>query len=226
MKKIRMFGLLAVPILLFTVLLGIATQGFGNTLSDVHFTVIRLDYFTYAFEGFYEFSQPYQESLPEPGYWQEGNVFWKWDEPDDDGYTMVKSRLTGDLILHATTIWMGGGNVIYPPSSTMSTTIEHGYANPEPDTLIYLPIPDYCGGYDSYADSALARVADTDIINRVASRGGYEVYIWRHFYTVGFCDPSTAEYFIIAASYQSPTGIHERRDTWGRIKALYREGAR
>jgi hypothetical protein len=220
MKKFLKAALLVVPILLVAAPLGIVTESHGTTVRDVHFTIIRLDYLTYTFEGFYEFSQPYNESLPEPGYWQEGNVFWKWDEPDDFGYTMMKCRMTGELILHATTVWMGTGSVVYPPSSMLSTTIEYGYTNPEPDTLICLGIPDGCGGYGSYADSALARVADTDIINRIASPGGYEMYMWRHFYSVGFCDPSTAEYFIMAVWYDS--SVPTEKSTWGKIKALYK----
>ncbi|MEE9270852.1 MAG: FG-GAP-like repeat-containing protein [Candidatus Krumholzibacteria bacterium] len=167
-----------------------------DTIPDVYFVVFRFDFLTSTFVGVYEFSQPYRKSLPEPRYWRRVNIHTYVQPPGDFGYTDVKSRLTGERILKATTIWNGMGSFVYPPDSVMSTTLVHGFTNPEPDTLLSPLIP-----YPVDPDTAWALVSDTDAIARLASHGGYEVYAWAHLYRDGLADWSTAELFVLAATH-------------------------
>ncbi|MBN1885248.1 MAG: T9SS type A sorting domain-containing protein [Candidatus Krumholzibacteriota bacterium] len=167
----------------------------ATTVPDVDFAIVRLDYRTRAIKGYYEFSHPWRKSLPEEGYAEAGNVFYRYVAPCDLGYVRIQSRLTGELLVEASTVWMGMGTFCSPPVSLFSADYLDGYTNPPPDTLIYLPIG--MAGAE-YADSAWSEVQGTDIIHRLAALGSYEVVLYDHFYTVGASDPSTAEWIVIA----------------------------
>jgi len=172
-----------------------AYRAVSDTIPDVHFAVFRFDRSTSAFIGVYEFSQPFRKSLPPPGYRREGNIHWYQKPAADFGYTDVESRLTGERILHATTVWQGTGYFAFPPDSIMSTTLQHGFANPEPDTMI----GPWIFGPGVYPDTAWAWVGDTDVIHRLASYGvGYELYAWGHWYRDMYY--STAEDFVLVAT--------------------------
>jgi hypothetical protein len=172
-----------------------AAQTYSDTIPDVHFAIIRLDFQTHAIKGAYEFSQPYRKVLPEGT--RDGNVFWQYRPPADFGDLKVFSRLTGSLLVDAETIWNGLGDLLFPPDSLYDTTVELGYDNPEPDTLIYRSFGYYYSTPEG-ADSAWARAHETDAIHRLAARGGYEVFLFDHFYRVGLEDPTTAERIVVA----------------------------
>lgn len=182
---------------LFFLLLGavFADNLEATTVPDVDFVIVRLDYQTYAIKGYYELYHPYRKSLPEEGHTEAGNIFYRVMYPCDFGFTSVKSRLTGGLLVEASSVWMGTGSFHYPPDSLFSPAYQAGYINPAPDSFIYLPI--YATA-EQYADSAWSRAQGTDIIHRLALLGSYEVVLFDHFYTLGAADPSTAEWIVVA----------------------------
>jgi hypothetical protein len=166
----------------------------GTEIPDVHFAVFRFDYTADSLVAVYEFSQPYYKSLPPPGYRESVNLHWDFEWPSDFGWTDVESRLTGERILRATSVWMGYGDFEYPPDSLKSTTLEHGYTNPAPDSLISPGII-----YPTDVAYAWGLVYDTDVIGRLSSHGLYEVYAWVHNYADGGYGP-LYELFIVAAT--------------------------
>ena len=167
----------------------------ADTIPDVDFVIVRLDYQTWEIKGYYELSDPYRKSLPDEGYTRTGNIFYRYVPPSDFGYLSVNSRLTGELLVDASCVFMGSGSFLYPPDSLYSTDYEDGYVNPPPDTLIYLPLG---WSHEQYADSAWARVQDTDMISRLAALGLYEVVLFDFFYGQGPANYSTAEWIVIA----------------------------
>ncbi len=169
-----------------------------NTIPDVNFAIVRLDYQTFTIKGSYEFSHSYRKSLPDEGYEESGNVFYRIVYPCDFGYTRLMSRLTGELLVHAASVWMGTGAFHYPPDSLFNPTYQDGYVNPAPDTLIYLPL---YGTAEQYADLAWSKVHETDIIHRLSSVGSCEVVLFDHFYTVGPSNPNTAEWIVVAFTH-------------------------
>lgn len=170
----------------------------ADTIPDVDFVIVRLDYQTFDIKGYYELTHPYHKSLPEEGYTRTGNIFYRYVSPSDFGYMSVKSRLTGELLVDASSIFMGTGAFHYPPDSLYVTEYEDGFVNPPPDSLIYLQL-----GWTpaQYADSAWASVQGTDMISRLAALGTYEVVLFDHFYAQGPAIPSTAEWIVIAFTH-------------------------
>lgn len=168
-----------------------------ETIPSVHFTVIRLDLLTYRIKGYYEFAQSYRKSLLEEGFVQSGNVFYAKQPACDFGYTLVKSRLTGQLLIHAGTINMGTGVIRYPPDSLLQTEYVQGCTHPDPDTLFFVSL---FGANQQRADSAWMNVKNTDIIHRLAAIEAYEIFMFDHFYSLS--GPTTAEWIIIG--YTTP----------------------
>jgi hypothetical protein len=165
-------------------------------IPEVHFAVFRLDLESYDFEAAYEFSQPFRKSLLYSGR-RHGNVYVRIEPAHDSGYTEITSRLTGQLILHAGTVWNGIGRFRFPTDSLLLSTVEYGLDNPQPDSVEVLNTSGYWED-DWRPDEAWARVQDTDVIHRLAAHGGYELVVLLHFYTVGGLDPTTAEWILIA----------------------------
>lgn len=168
-------------------------SGAVTTIPDVHFLVFRFGYDNDSLIGFYEFSQPLRKSLPQPGYTRRVNIYYDFELPSDFGWVDVTSRLTGQRILRATSWWMGTGAFEYPPDSLMSVTLEHGYMNPGPDTLVSPGIM-----WPTDVEEAWALVQDTDAVARLASYDDYEVYAWAHSYRDIYFD---IERFIIVATH-------------------------
>jgi hypothetical protein len=166
----------------------------ATEIPDVHFAVFRFDYMTDSLLAVYEFSQPYYKSLPPPGYRESVNLHWDFEWPSDFGFVDVTSRLTGERILRATSVWMGYGHFEYPPDSLASTTLQYGYSNPPPDSLISPGII-----YPTDVSYAWGLVYDTDVISRLSSHGTYEAYAWVHNYADGGYGP-LYELFIVAAT--------------------------
>ena len=170
----------------------------ADTIPDVDFVIVRLDYLTYDIKGYYELSHPYHKSLPDEGYTRTGNIFYRFVSPSDVGYISVKSRLTGELLVEASCVWMGRGTFDYPPDSLFSTDYLEGFVNPPPDSLIFLQLH---WTPEQYADSAWSRVQGTDMISRLAALGAYEVFLIDYFYMWGPGDPTTAEWIVIAFTH-------------------------
>ncbi len=170
----------------------------SDEIPDVHFAIFRVGFADSMIRGAYEFVQPYRKSLPEVGFTRTGNLFWKQLGAGDFGYTRIKSRLTGGLVVHAGTVWNGSGRFEFPTDS-MVTEIHHGSSNPPPDSFQEIALFGYPDGMSS--ENAWELVKDTDVIDRLP--GSYEVTTFNHYYTVGVANPATAEWIII-------TGTHPR----------------
>lgn len=163
-------------------------------IPNVHFTIFRFNADTQQFVGLYELTQPYRKSLPQTGYVQSTNLLYDDAWSGDFGELDIQSRLTGQRILEASAAWMGMGTFLYP-SSGMSTTLLHGYANTPPQSVIDPGI-----GAPVDANAAWALVQDTDAISRLAAFGAYEVYVIKHQYGAGGSPPNP-EIFIVAAGH-------------------------
>ena len=187
-----------------------ARSASATTIPDVHFAIFRFSAGTQAFVGLYEFSQPYRKSLP-AGYVQSTNLLYRYVSPGDFGWVEVESRLTGERILGATSIWMGTGTFDYPPAWMMSTNLQHGFTNPAPEALTSPGIP-----FAIDVNAAWTLVQDTDAIARLAAHGTYEVYAWMHRYADGGAPPLD-EVFIIAASHPiAPDDMATLQVAWPR----------
>lgn len=189
------------PILGLMLLLGLpAGTAHADGIPEVHFAIFRLDFQTYTVKGVYEASQPYRKILPAGT--AVGETYFQILPAGDFGYTKIVSRLTGQELVDAETIWMGRGDLIAPPASAFDPNMAHGYDNPGP-TAVYHESSAYYGGADP--DLAWNVVRDSDAIHRLASYGDpYEVVVYDHFYTVGLSDPSTAEWFVLAYTTPPP----------------------
>jgi len=207
----RRFALIVLASACFSPFASPARPASPATVPTVHFTIFRFNADTQQFVGLYEFNQPYRKSLADPGWAQSTDLFWAYAPPSDFGEVDVKSRITGQLILKATVVWMGMGTFDYPPSSMMSTTLLHGFTNPAPEAVIDPGIPSATD-----VNAAWALVGDTDAVARLAAYGRYEVYAWRHHYGDGGSPPNP-EIFIVAASHPlAPTDMGILELAWPR----------
>ena len=180
---------------LLTVLSLLGVRRASADVPDVHFAIFRLDFLTYSVKGVYQETQPYHRVLAPPGAGQLGNVYLQVKPAGDFGYTKIYSRITGQLLVYAETIWMGRGGLIEPPVASFTHDFEHGHVAPDPTSIL-----DSSSGWKD-PDPAWAAVKDTDVIERLGALGDYEVVIYEHFYTVGLSDPTTAEWFVIAFTH-------------------------
>ncbi|MCK4414806.1 MAG: VCBS repeat-containing protein [Candidatus Eisenbacteria sp.] len=168
--------------------------GAAESIPDVHFAVLRLDYLTFSIKGAYEFSAPFHKSLPPASFTEEGDVFWHYRAAGDFGYTEIRSRLTGEPLVLAETVWMGRGRFSFPPQELFDPTVDHGLEHPAPASIIF---HSFFGADSASAEFAWETVRDTDVVHRLASHGEYEAFLFDHFYTVGLQDPSTAEWIVV-----------------------------
>src|SRR5262245_39262788 len=88
-----------------------------STVPNVDFVVLRLDYLTYTVKGGYTFSQPFRKVVLPQAFTRVGDVDYHVQSPGDYGYTEVHSRLTGQLILRAGTVWAGTGTWEQPSTA-------------------------------------------------------------------------------------------------------------
>lgn len=171
-----------------------ASAATDEGIPQVRFALFRLDFLTYQVKGVCEFSQPLRKSLPAPGFQEDGNIHWQLVPAGDFGFTEINSRLTGERVLRAATVWSGRGGFEYPPETQFEPLVGFGFQNPDPDDIVVRQW--FSANVDPMA--AWRRVSDSDVIHRLSSFGSYEVFVADHFYTVGISDPTTAEWFVIA----------------------------
>jgi hypothetical protein len=162
------------------------------TVPDVQFVILRLDDQSYAIKGGYQFSQPFRKPVPPEHFVRVGDIEYRTVPAGDFGYTEIRSRLTGQLVARASTIWMGRGRWEFPDS--VPAPIALGGIAPDPASL------DRVGGSPDRADAAWASARQAQPLESLAATGRYEVVIFEHFYTVGMSDPTTAEWIVVAFS--------------------------
>jgi type IX secretion system substrate protein/VCBS repeat protein len=145
-----------------------------QNIPSVNCTIIRIDFNSYTFNGYYEFTKPFKKTIPEEGYYQEHNVYYQVEQPCDFGFIDIKSILTSEQLIYISTYWCNGGILEYPADSLFSNVYNTGYVNADPDTVIKL----FMNGADSIeADYVWDLINDTDIINRISTVDNYEVII-------------------------------------------------
>ena len=165
------------------------------TVPDVEFLVLRLDYLSYTIKGGYRFSQPFRKSILPEGFVRVGNIHYKKVPAGDFGYTEIRSRLTGQLVARASTVWAGTGQWQYP--NTPLAPVALGGNAPDPTALDRVRL---FGSTVQRADSAWASARQALPLEDLAATGAYEVVIFDHFYSVGMGNPATAEWIVVAFS--------------------------
>lgn len=163
------------------------------TVPNVDFVVLRLDYRTYTVKGGYSFSQPFRKSLLPESFVRVGDVDYHQQGAGDFGYTEIRSRLTGQIVARASTVWAGTGQWELP-SSPLAPMALGGTAG-DPTTLDRVLL---FGSSILRADSAWASARQAQALEALAATGSYEVVVFNHFYTVGMSNPYTAEWIVVA----------------------------
>lgn len=165
------------------------------TIPNVELLVLRLDYRSYTIKGGYRFSQPFRKTVLPEGFVRAGNVHYKQVPAGDIGYTEIRSRLTGQLVARAGTVWAGTGSWQFPASPLDS--IARGGNVPDPASLDRVR---RFGSSVQKADSAWASARQAVPLEDLAATGAYEVVVFDHYYSVGFGNPATAEWIVVAFS--------------------------
>ena len=178
---------------------GAALDNCGESASipDVYFVIVRVDLLTFEVKGFYEFSQPFRKSLLGKDYLEKGDILYNQAPATDFGFTKAVSKITGQLVMHASTVWAGSGGFQFPVDSLYSDSFEVGIDNPNPGSFNFISL---FGGTEEDAESAWSKAKETDIIKRLSSLGAYNVVVFDHFYSIGVGDPATAEWIIVAST--------------------------
>ena len=161
-------------------------MAFGKeSIPEVNFAIIRLDFQTKEIKCYCELEQPFRKTLPEEGYRVIGENYILIVPPIDFGYTQIISGLTGQKIYRASTIWMGMGKQEFPPEEWFRQDFSYEFDNPYPDSIYSLF--DY--GTKEGVDSVWKKVRETDMINRLPRIKNYSVLIYEHFFRVGWGGP-------------------------------------
>src|SRR5678816_795557 len=168
-------------------------------IPDVPFVLLRVNYQTNDVEHAYQFTQPYRKSLAPEGFQQISDVFLQFVSPSDFGYTELRSRLTGQRVFRATSIYLGTG-VLEWPTGAEEAAFARGAAAGDPQSFswsnIYTPIT------ESKARSIWESVRDLDLILQIAQQGSYGVFVFDHIYE-SFYSSSDPEYLVLV--YGKPT---------------------
>jgi hypothetical protein len=167
----------------------------SSSVPDVEFVVLRLDYRSYVIEGGYRFTQPFRRAVLPEGFIQAGNIHYRFHPPVDVGFTEMHSRLTGQLVARASSVWSGAGVWEFPTAPIEPVAGGGNAADPVARTYVRRFF-----GSTLRADTAWASARQAVPLEELAAAGPYEVVIFDHFYTMGAPDPATAEWIVIAFS--------------------------
>jgi hypothetical protein len=180
----------------------------GNAAApDVDFVILRLDFQTYAVKGGYRFTQPYRKLLRPPyGSVRVGNLYSLTMDEGEDGYTEMRSRLTGQVIARVGWAWCAPGAWEYPNS--LPSPMPVGGHAPDPsslDRIIRL-------GTAAQADTAWAIARQALALESLAESGPYEVVIFDYRFGTGCLDQTneSSEWNRAARSCTSRRSTPER----------------
>jgi hypothetical protein len=178
-------------------LLGLCLASFARpvraetaTVPNVAFVVLRLDYLTYTVKGGYTFSHPFRKVVLPESFTRVGDVDYYTQPAIDFGYSEIRSRLTGQLVVRASTVWAGAGHWEQPSTALLPMALGGTAADPSSRIVLW--------GNTLRADTAWASARQAQALEPLAATGNYEVVMFRHYYTVGVTDPNTAEWVVIA----------------------------
>lgn len=165
------------------------------SIDPVGFIVIRMDYLTYQFKYLYYFTQPYDICLPDSNETARHDFYVRIIPAVDFGETTIRHRATGQKIYHATTVWAGSGEHLFPssPLAVIPDTFVHSQPQPK-----FIDFEDYFfyNGDAIRADSAWRHAWEIAPLALFGEQD-YEALIYLHYFSVGIGDPTTAEWVII-----------------------------
>ncbi len=165
-----------------------------------------------SLESYAEISGEMDKVLPTENEHVLCDVLWSSQTAGDFGWMQVRSRLTGDVLLRASVVWMGMGRIEQPSAQAFRHDWKLVPHNPEPATFLIVP--------GNRADSLQARalwerVRDTDFVERVDSApGSYEVVAARHSYGAGGMPPETDWFFLIFSRPRAPEDVSLLQTLW------------
>ncbi len=169
---------------------------------------------TGSLDRYADFPGEFDKVLPAEDELIAGDVLWSSQEPDDFGWLQVRSRLTGQILVHATIIWSGMGEIEQPPPAAFRHTWGRVTRNPQPLSFRVLPVG---GGSPARALELWQKVLDTDFVARVASSAPhYEVVAVRHAYSTGGMSANADWYFFIMSRPQAPLDASLVQSLWPR----------
>ena len=151
--------------------------------SKVQFVVVSIQGPTSVINGFYKFSQAYNDTIdPLRLFIRTNNIYYSAVETHDFGWVDVYSVFSSSRILY--TPFTGGNYFIsFPPDSLKETSFELSDLIKTPEILSFVYSDSVKG------DSLWRRVAKTDILDSISMTQNFEVYVIRQ--------NSSTEWFII-----------------------------
>lgn len=148
---------------------------------DVPVVVLRLGYPTPTFKHAYRFTQPYRKTLAAPPLVQVADVLVEFVSPSDFGHTEVRSRLTGQKVFRATSVWAGLGRFEWPTAAEEVTGVTRGAPAPEPAAFSR-----WTNLTETQARAAWESARDIDLVKEIAQAGPYGVFAYIHRYEPNF----------------------------------------
>ncbi|MCH7954479.1 MAG: T9SS type A sorting domain-containing protein [Candidatus Marinimicrobia bacterium] len=167
--------------------------------TEVQFVVVSVQGPTSVINGFYKFSQVYNDTIDPLGLFiRTNNIYYSALETHDFGWVDVYSVFSSSRILF--TPFTGGYYFIsFPPDSLKETSFELSDQIKTPEILSFVYSDSVKG------DSLWRRVAKTDILDSISMTSNFEVYVIKQ--------NSSTEWFIIAQSVIFPVGIDDEDHT-------------
>ncbi|MEI6061090.1 MAG: T9SS type A sorting domain-containing protein [Bacteroidota bacterium] len=170
--------------------------------------ILLVDYDTHKFEGgnlsYYSCTACSNDSLP-----FSRSVVW---HTADDFEIAFKMDLEPDTVFHATTFWMGIGQIYYPMAYSLYDPFVHSNTHVQKPTDIEyvdkLGLTTNDPLLVSQADSAWA-VIDSLRISKVFSDNGFKSSIYLYAPTIGVFDPKVAKWVIFLYCQEKSNSIGE-----------------
>ena len=160
----------------------------------VKFILFRMDYQSYEVKNLYYFTQPYDIVLPDSEETVYHDLYVNIIPAGDFGETTIRSRTSGQMVYKATTVWMGSGEHIFPPSADVA-----GLLTSAGDAIPTIPdLEDYFfeSGDLTRADTAWNIAKELAPLSLFGD-SEYSALIYLHYFSVGMSDPTTAEWIIL-----------------------------
>ncbi|MFO7868922.1 MAG: T9SS type A sorting domain-containing protein [Bacteroidales bacterium] len=183
--------------LLFTVFLALNSYCQNNTIvkkDSVHIATLIVDYSTYNFEGgnisYYTCPTCFVDSIP---------FTIDYTPPGDFGNITFSLSPTEDTVFHATTTWMGTGEILYPNKFDMEESFrDTNTATTIPNDLRYISRDG-----TTITDTSILHKADSawNVVNslkitNLCNKNGFKSAIYYYTPTDGVLDLNNAKWII------------------------------
>lgn len=161
--------------------------------TEVQFVVVSVQGPTSVINGYYKFTQAYNDTIDPLGLFVRiNNIYYSALETHDFGWVDLYSVFSSSRILY-TPMSTGGYFISFPPNSLKETSFELSDQIKTPEILSFVYSDSVKG------DSLWRWVAKTNILDSISMTPNFEVYVIRQ--------NSKTEWFIIAQAVTSPIGI-------------------